>query len=287
MGLKKISELELASSLTDDDYVPYVDATNGTTKRVKVSDLLNTIVGRNSGAHNSIYRGKDITDLFYDGTLSKQIAAGTFDDIFIGDYITGKTSNRKYLVADINYYKNMGDTECTTNHLVMIPERLLYKTRMNSSNVTTGAYVGSEMYTSNLASAKTTISNDFDSSHILTHRVHLQNAVTNGYESGGTWFDSTVEIMSEKMVYGCQIFGNSMNGTNVPNLYSVDNSQLSIFRLDHSKLIARDDAGNRWWWWLRDVVSASSFASVGNGGGCIYRSASNSDGGVRPAFLIK
>ena len=43
-----------------------------------------------------IFDGQDITDLFYDGTLSEQIAAGTFDDIFVGDYITGKNSNRKY-----------------------------------------------------------------------------------------------------------------------------------------------------------------------------------------------
>lgn len=50
-----------------------------------------------------IFRGKDITDLFYDGTLSKQIANGTFDDIFIGDYIIGKTSGNKYLVADLDY----------------------------------------------------------------------------------------------------------------------------------------------------------------------------------------
>jgi len=90
---------------------------NGTTKKVEISTLLTALVEKNAGAHNSIYRGKDITDLFYDGTLSKQIAAGTFDDIFIGDYIIGKTSGRKYLVADINYRLHMGDTECTGLHI--------------------------------------------------------------------------------------------------------------------------------------------------------------------------
>lgn len=54
-----------------------------------------------------IFRGKDITDLFYDGTLSKQIANGTFDDIFIGDYIIGQTSGNKYLVADLDYRYTM------------------------------------------------------------------------------------------------------------------------------------------------------------------------------------
>lgn len=32
---------------------------------------------KSAGAHNAIYRGKDITDLFYNGTLSQQVAAGT------------------------------------------------------------------------------------------------------------------------------------------------------------------------------------------------------------------
>ena len=57
--------------------------------------LLN-FLPKNAGTHNSIYRGNDITNLFYDGTLSEQIAAGTFDDIFVGDYIVGQNSNRKY-----------------------------------------------------------------------------------------------------------------------------------------------------------------------------------------------
>lgn len=69
----------------------------------EINSLKQIVVASNSGAHNAIYRGKDITDLFYNGTLSQQIAAGTFDDIFVGDYIIGQTSGRKYLVADINY----------------------------------------------------------------------------------------------------------------------------------------------------------------------------------------
>ena len=77
--------------------------------------------------------------------MSQQIAAGTFDDIFIGDYIIGKTSGRKYLVADINYRLHMGDTECTTNHILMIPEKLMGTARMNTTNTTEGAYVNSDM----------------------------------------------------------------------------------------------------------------------------------------------
>lgn len=283
--IKKITELEEAESLNVDDIMPFVDNANGKTKKVLIKNLLNVIVPKNAGAHNGIYRGKNITDLFYDGTLSKQIAAGTFDDIFVGDYIIGKSSGRKYLVADINYRLHCGDTECKTPHVLMIPERNMGTAQMNSTNITTGAYTGSEMYTTHLATYKSIIQNDFEIGHILAHRNHLQNAVTNGYESGGTWFDSTIELMSEKMVYGTDIFHNITHGTNIPNNYVIDKSQLSLFKLDKSKMISFNDAGERQGWWLRDVVSASNFAYVSSYGLANTTSASNSFG-VRPAFLI-
>ena len=285
MGIKKISELEELEVLKATDVLPVVDVENGTTKKVPVSKLYTVVVEKNAGAHNGIYRGKDITDLFYDGTLSKQIAAGTFDDIFVGDYIIGKNSKRKYLVADINYRLHMGDTECTKPHILMIPERTMGNEQMNATNVTTGAYIGSAMYTTNLAKYKTIIKNDFEETHILKHRNHLQNAVTNGYESAGTWYDSDIELMNETMVYGSNIFKNCLNGSNIPNNYTIDKSQLSLFRLRHDLTVALNDSGARQWYWLRDVVSSAHFAGVSNLGDAAYYSASHS-GGVRPAFLI-
>ena len=250
------------------------------------NELLSDILNRpNAGFHNSIYRGKDITDLFYNGTLSQQIANGTFDDIFIGDYIIGKTSGRKYLVADINYRLHCGDTECTTPHVLMIPEKIMGLAQMNDSNTSAGAYIGSKMYTTNLSPYKTVINNDFGSNHILKHRNHLQNAVVNGYESGGTWYDSTIELMNELMVYGANIFHNVGCGTNIPNNYEIDKSQLALFRLDKSKIIAFNDSNQRMWYWLRSVAFASGFCDVADSGYSVYASASNS-GGVRPCFLI-
>lgn len=251
----------------------------------KFSNLKSIVVAPNGAAHNAIFRGKDITDLFYNGTLSQQIAAGTFDDIFIGDYIIGKTSGRKYLVADINYRLNMGDTECKTPHILMIPERIMGTAQMNSSNITTGAYIGSEMYKTNLATHRTTIKNDFGAGHILKHRNIFANAVTNGYESGGSWYDSEIELMNECMVYGSNIFHNVMCGANVPYSYEIDKQQLSLFRLKPSLSVARNDNGDRYWYWLRNVVSSSGFAHVNDYGGALYYNASHSSG-VRPAFLI-
>lgn len=283
--IKKITDLVKGQPLKS-DVIPFVDSANGETKKALVDDLLKSIIPNNAGAHNGIYRGKDITDLFYNGTLSQQIAAGTFDDIFIGDYIIGNVSHRKYLVADINYRLNMGDTECTTPHILMVPEKIMGTAKMNDTNITTGAYVGSKMYTEYLAPFKAVIQNDFETSHIVQHRNLFANAVTNGYESAGGWFDSTIELMNEIMVYGSNIFHNIQNGANLAYNYTMDKQQLSLFRLKPALTVARNDAGERYWYWLRDVVSASSFAHVSSGGHASGGSASNA-GGVRPAFLIK
>jgi hypothetical protein len=288
--IKKITELTEGKPLKK-DIVPFVDTTNGTTKKAVIEDLLNVIVPSNAGGHNAIYRGKDITEYFYgrekynEKTFSQAVADGTFDNIFVGDYIIGKTSNRKYLVADINYRLHCGDTECKTPHVLIIPERIMGTAKMNDTNITTGAYIGSKMYTEYLAPFKTIIQNDFENSHILSHREYFPNAVTNGYESAGAWVDSTIELMNELMVYGSNIFHNITNGTNIPTNHTIDKSQLSLFRLKPSEIVALNDAGERYWYWLRDVVSSSGFATVSPGGDANYNGASAS-GGVRPAFLI-
>ena len=238
----------------------------------KIAPLLYT----NAGSHNAIYRGKSLGTSVTDEQFAA-IAAGTFDDMYIGDYwtINGVT----YRIAAFDYYYQTGDTSCTTHHVVLVPDGNMYTHCMNDTNITTGAYVGSKMYTEGLETAKETINAAFGSAHILNHRQYLQNAVTDGYASGGSWYDSTVELMTEQNVYGGKIFGNVLNGTALPNNYTVDKSQYPLFAF------RPDMISNRAWFWLRDVVSASDFARVSYYGYALYALASGADG-VRPAFSI-
>ena len=147
-----------------------------------------------------------------------------------------------------------------------------------AANTTTGGYVGSDMYKSNLEQAKTTIKSAF-SGHVLKHRIYLTNAVANGRASGGAWCDSEVDLMCEQMVYGSGIFSPVSDGSNVPANYRVEKSQLPLFQHEPSRIC------NRATWWLRDVITASNFAFVGYGGNASYYYASYSLG-VRPAFCI-
>ena len=147
-----------------------------------------------------------------------------------------------------------------------------------AANTTTGGYVGSDMYKSNLEQAKTTIKSAF-SGHVLKHRIYLTNAVANGRASGGAWCDSEVDLMCEQMVYGSGIFSPVSDGSNVPANYRVEKSQLPLFQHEPSRIC------NRATWWLRDVITASLFAIVNRGGHANYYDASYSHG-VRPAFCI-
>lgn len=237
---------------------------------------IDAIATTGAGAHNSIYRGKNLGTSVTAAQYAA-IQAGTFDDMYIGDYwvIGGVT----YRIAAFDYYYRAGDTDCTTHHVTLVPDANMYTHCMNDTNVTTGAYVGSKMYTEGLNQAKETINAAFGSAHILNHRQYLQNAVTDGYASGGSWYDSTVELMTEQNVYGGKVFGNCQNGSALPNSYTVDKSQYPLFAF------RPDMISNRQWFWLRDVVSAAYFALVDRGGGAACDDASRAYG-VRPAFSI-
>ena len=147
---------------------------------------------------------------------------------------------------------------------------------MNDTNVTTGAYYGSKMKTSGLADALATVKADFGADHILTHRIILANAVSNGISSGWAWYDSQIDLMNEKMVYGSYALGGgSQNGNDT----GADKSQLALFQARPDLITNREN------WWLRDVTSATNFCNVSDSGYAGNWGASNSIG-VRPAFLI-
>ena len=233
-------------------------------------------VENNAGAHNAIYRGKYLGNT-YTAAQQAAVAAGTFDDLFIGDYWTIGGVN--YRIAGFDYYLNNGDTACATHHMIVVPDTQLYTHVMNDTNVTEGGYYGSKMRTSGLNQAKTTAESAFGASHILSHREYLTNAVSNGRPSGGSWYDCTVELMSERMVYGNGIFMPVSDGTNVPSNYTVSKGQLPLFLYRH------DLIGNRENWWLRDVITAAFFALVTAYGNASSNYASSATG-VRPAIPV-
>lgn len=272
--MAKITDYTAATRFNSGD-VLIKDGTAGT-KKITAENAAIEFAGLISSTnHRNVYRGKSLGTSITSEQLAA-IKAGTFDNLFIGDYWT--INGHAYEIADMDYWYNTGDTNFVSHHLVMIPRSSLYNAQMNESNTTEGGYVGSLMYTENLETAKTQILADFGD-NLLTHREYLINAVTDGYPSAGAWYDSSVELMNEIMVYGSLIRSARNSGTSVPNTYTCDKQQLAIFALAPKRLNIRVTQ------WLRDVVSATSFAIVGACGDAGYGSASYSSG-VRPVFPI-
>mgnify|MGYP004570807241 CR=1 FL=1 len=234
------------------------------------------LIFNNAGAHNAVYRGKNLGTSVTPAQWA-EIAGGTFKDMYIGDY--WEIGNVIYRIAAFDYYYKTGDTSCETHHITLVPDGPVDKQPMNFTGSTTGGYVGSNMYTAGLSGAKTAINNAFGSAHILTHRQYLCNAVSNGKPSGESWYDSTVELMTEQNVYGGKVFGAGNDGSTVPALYTVDKSQYPLFAF------RPDLISNRNWFWLRDVVSDVYFALIDHDGGAFAYNASLPYG-VRPAFSI-
>lgn len=292
---KKVPELVKITSPASGNIIPIHDGTGlkGITFQNfadKVNEPMDNKVApllfNNAGAHNAIYRGKNLGTSVTAAQYAA-ISAGTFDDMYIGDYWVINGVN--WRIAAFDYYLKCGDTSCTKHHVVIVPDTCLYTAQMHNTssgayesgstaNTTAGGYVGSDMYKTNLEQAKTTIKAAF-SGHVLSHRVYLTNAVTEGHPSAGAWCDSEVELMNEQMVYGGSIFMPIANGSTVYTNYCVEKSQLPLFALNPSWIAIRAT------YWLRDVVTASYFALVGYDGSAGCGNASYPFG-VRPAFCI-
>lgn len=223
-----------------------------------------------------LFRGKNLGTALT-AVQKAAIKDGSFKGMFLGDYWS--IGGRIWRIVDMDYWYNCGDTAFTSHHLVIMPDEALYNAQMNTTNVTTGGYVGSAMYKSNLANAKTIVNAAFQGS-VLTHREYLCNAVANGRPSGGAWFDSSIELPNEPMMYGHPHFSPTSDGSTVPSIYTISKTQLALFMVCPRFIVNR--SYNQW---LRDVVSSAFFAVVDAGGFTNYYYASNSHG-VRPVFPV-
>lgn len=223
-----------------------------------------------------LFRGKNLGTALT-AVQKAAIKDGSFKGMFLGDYWS--IGGRIWRIVDMDYWYNCGDTAFTSHHLVIMPDEALYNAQMNTTNVTTGGYVGSAMYKSNLANAKTIVNAAFQGS-VLTHREYLCNAVANGRPSGGAWFDSSIELPNELMMYGHPHFSPTSDGSTVPSIYTISKTQLALFMVCPRFIVNR--SYNQW---LRDVVSSAYFAFVDCSGSPNYSGASGSYG-VRPVFPV-
>lgn len=276
----KITDYPSTSKFTTDD-VFLVDGVSGT-RQVPGSDFPFAVADLASAyMHKAFFRGKNLGS----SVSVEQRAAiqnGTFEDLFLGDY--WEIGGVKFRIVDFDYWLTNGDTEFTSHHVVIMPDGNLGTAAMNSSATTNGGYTGSAMYTTNMATAKSTITSAFGS-YVLSHREYLINTVTSGYPSAGSWADSTIELPNEPMIFGSFIYSPAGNGVTNVKRYTNSATQLALFRLCPHFICKPDGASARISYWLRDVVNGTSFVRVSSYGAPQDTSASQSYG-IRPVFAI-
>lgn len=270
-----LSELEQVNALASDEN--FIVGTSTGNKAIGASDALFAMLDAFAPAEmrRTIFRGKNL-GAAVTAEQKANIKNGSFKGLFLGDYWA--IGGLNWRIADFNYWLNCGDNAVPPSHLIIMPDNCLYSHVMNDTNITTGGYVGSKMYTDGLAQAKTLAASAFPGI-VLSHRTYLVNAVTGGKPAGGAWYDSTLELPNEIMMYGSHIFTPQSDGITIVTSYTIDNSQLALMAA-HPRFIKTRET-----YWLRDVVSAAYFAHVSLVGSAYCGSASASYG-VRPVFAI-
>ena len=237
-----------------------------------------TTTFQNPGYHNSIYRGKDISTNETDGSMYANIANGTFDDIFVGDYFTKVINGTNYVLqilgCDIKI--NRGDTALTRHHIVVAPVTSFGTYKMNDTNITDGGYVSSKMYTDTLPLWAGYLSTAFGS-HLITSRELLTNATSSGSPSNWSWFDSKINLMTVEEVLGHGTFG--LNTSGYPFNIGIAYGQLPLFRLSPDKIC------KRYTYWLRNITQPTTFSTVSSYGYVSAMPASYSFE-LQPYFLL-
>ena len=254
------------------------------------------VMADNAAAHNSIYRGKNLTNVYTVDEICKRISKGTFEDLYIGDYFDksittslGGTETVRLVLAGFDVMWNNGDTALTKHHAVVVTKDCFKtKAKMNETSVTTGGYAGSDMHTKVLPVYAAALQNVLNN-HIITHRELLTTAVSTtgnsntgagytGYASAWEWQDCQLRLMSEIQIYGSTVFSSSFYDTGNANI------QFPLFRLAPDlKVAGLGHNGSRMWTWLGAVVSAAAFAVCGSSGAGGNNNAAG-EGGVRPYF---
>ncbi len=299
-NLKKDTKCNITftSGLTDAEYQEYLEA--------------GIALRRNT------YRGRNITYLYENNELFKQIQNCTFNDIYVGDYFTtAKEDSKKeshtvtWLIADLNNYRYSGYTPLTECHATIIPAEPLKYAGMNDSNTTgvvnsnlklkqlgsdtertsIGAYVGSKMKQETLPSILDEYITPVFGDNIIEYTNLLadqydgnrsnQFGVSTGDYGGASSGWAWYESKLDLMSE-VNVYGSTIWSSSGYDI-GIDNRQYAIFKLKPEFINSYNN--KRFNYWLKAVSNSMAFADIA-GGSAFAHYASNTDIGVRPRFLI-
>lgn len=242
----------------------------------------------NVGLRNAVWRGNSLGNIRTPGqTLA--IESGRFEDMYLGDY--WEINGVIWRIMGFDVFWDCGDNPLSSHHVVVVPDTNLYNCKWNeTANTTDGGPNGGIGYAGSFvrANIKSSVNGAaegaelkviaaFGSGHVLSYRTIYPSAYdTDGNATTFANFDARVELMSEAMVYGSQIFTGNGRGNGFEA--GIEKTQLPGFRVN-PRLIKSAD------YWLRNPYSKLSVCEVGTYGNAT-RAYANNEKGIRPFALI-
>lgn len=285
----RIREYSSLDELTDEDLF-VVETVSGTKNITAKNANLTGLTQSDDPAivHRNLYRGKNLGNT-YTQAQKNAIKNGTFNDIYVGDY--WQVGDNKWRVADINYFNDTyvdgGSKAKYLNHVVVMPDKFLYKAKMNNdlASLGTQGYAQSYMRTAGLNQAKTTINGIFGAENILKYTDYMLNGIntTTKIDTSKSWETATVEIPNNAMIFG---YANNYTGAGSTNIsrITMKPAQLSMFSLNPGLIQPNTDH-----FWMRDVITdgggALAYCRV-HAGSLIDTASVSGENGVRPVFAI-
>lgn len=215
------------------------------------------------------------------------LAAFSFTDDVTGDTISvTKTGNntRIRIAGNPSPYRNSGDST-NPDGIMWEFQNVPFSRAMDTNNVNTAAYQGSQIYTLLNGNFATALQSVLGSANTIKTTRRLE-PTTNADDYGNwAWQGEKTFLLTETEVLGFKNVG--AKKFQVGNMW-----QLPIYALDPSCRIKFYN-GSRYWWWLSSAYTidsnngwnSSCFADVGNGGYAGWHGA-GIVGGVSPAFII-
>lgn len=225
--------------------------------------------------HRNILHGSSLGSTIT-AAQKKAIWNGSFSGMYVGDYWTINGVN--WVIVDMDYWYGAGSGSAyNKHHLIIMPSKNMYVAKMNATNINNTGYAGSNMYSANLADARTAVNAAFPNL-VLSHQDYLSNAVdANGIITASSVYTIDVDLPSELMVYGSNVMSNRYD----PSVtVSKSRSQLAYFRLNPRY----DNRGE--YSWLKDPSGTTRFCVITTSGYIASYNASNSNPGVRPIFAM-
>ena len=271
-GSQKNTVYQVSNGLHVNQVPPQASAPRQASRQTAFVISGNTWQTASDGAesHRRFYRGHDLTSAFDSGEFSRNVADGSFRDIFPGDYIikqitipdirkphgsvyiAGKTYGIKFVIADLDYALSCEYSGVTAHHTVIIPEKSAFDSRMNLEPIfwpDEHEYASSYMHKIVMPAFAAGLAGAFGTSHLLSFSTE-----TSVHETADRRQSCTCRLMTLPMVSGKKIelihaFWDSvaMWSVDVKDTY-MGGVQFSVFRL-HPDLKGSHLDG----YWVSDV----------------------------------